>query len=267
MAEATPPLFDSHCHLTADAFASEVDAVLQRAREAGLVGIVTVASSGGDAARALEIAQAHADVWSTAGIHPHDVAAATPADFTLVADLLAEQRVVAVGETGLDYHYEHSPRATQRVCLDRHIALAARMKKPVVLHSREAESDTIAALQAAQSAGVSGVLHCFAGSRALLEAGLGAGWYVSFAGMVTFKRFADADLVQAVPAERLLIETDAPYLAPVPRRGRRNEPAFVTHTCAAIAAMRGVADGELARLVTRNARRFYGLQEGTAATT
>lgn len=264
--EAARPLFDSHCHLTADAFAGEVEAVLQRAREAGLVGIVTIASNASDAVRALEIARTQSDVWSTAGIHPHDAGAAAPGDFTTVADLLDQDRVIAVGETGLDYHYDHSPRAVQRACLDRHIALAASKNRPMVVHSREAESDTIAALQAAASAGVLGVLHCFAGGRALMEAGLAAGWYVSFAGLVTFKRFEDVDLVRAVPSERLLIETDAPYLAPVPRRGRRNEPAFVAYTCAAIAAMRGVRAGELADIVTRNARRFYGLQESTAAT-
>ena len=264
--DAARPLFDSHCHLTADAFAGEVDAVLQRAREAGLVGIVTIASHASDALRGLEIARAQSDVWCTAGIHPHDAGAASPAEFSTVADLLDEDRVVAVGETGLDYHYDHSPRAAQRASLDRHIAIAARKNRPIVMHSREAESDTIGALLAAGSAGVQGVLHCFAGSRALLEAGLEAGWYVSFAGLVTFKRFEDGDLVRAVPEDRLLIETDAPYLAPVPRRGRRNEPAFVTYTCKAIAALRGVGYGELARVVTRNARRFYGLQEGTAAT-
>jgi TatD DNase family protein len=265
--EAARPLFDSHCHLTADTFEGEVEVVLQRAREAGLVGIVTIASSASDAVRALEIARAHHDVWSTAGIHPHDVGAATPGDFTTVAELLDQDRVVAVGETGLDYHYDHSPRATQRACLDHHIALAASKQRPIVVHSREAEADTIAAVCAAGSAGVLGVLHCFAGSRDLLEAGLAVGWYVSFAGLVTFKRFEDADLVRAVPADRLLIETDAPYLAPVPRRGRRNEPAFAVYTCTAIAAMRGVAAGDLARTVTRNANRFYGLQQSTATTT
>lgn len=256
------PLFDTHCHLTAEAFADEAEAVLRRAREVGLVGIVTIASDAADAVRALELAHAHADVWATAGIHPHEAGAARPGDFSRIQELAAEPRVVAIGETGLDYHYDHSPRTVQRALLDRHIELAAGTGMPLVVHAREAEEDTIAALAAAQSAGARGVLHCFTGSARMLDAALGApGWLLSFGGMVTFKRFDGADLLRAVPDDRLLLETDAPYLAPVPLRGRRNEPAFLVHTCEAIARLRGVEPADLAATTTRNARRFYGLDE------
>ena len=263
--EVTPHLFDSHCHLTADAFAGEVDEVVRRAREAGLVGIVTIASDAADAERALEIAGRHDDIWCTAGIHPHEAAGARPDDLARIEGLAQEEHVVAIGETGLDYHYDHSPRAVQRALLDRHIALADATGHPLVIHSREADDDTAAAVRMAGSAGVRGVLHCFAGGRGLLEAALSEDWYVSLAGLVTFKRFEDADLVRAVPADRLLLETDAPYLAPVPRRGHRNEPAYITYTCAAVAAMREVTPASLAAHVTRNARRFYGLQEDAAS--
>ncbi len=258
-------LFDTHCHLTADAFAGETDAVLQRARESGLVGIVTIASDAADADAALRLATSHAFVWATAGIHPHEAAAGREADLDHIRALLQHDRVVAVGETGLDYHYDHSPRDTQRALLDSHIELAAASHKPLVFHSREAMDDTAAAVRAAATAGARGVLHCFTGDRNLLDAALAADWYVSFGGIVTFKRFDGADLVRAVPEDRLLLETDAPYLAPVPHRGHRNEPAFLTTTCAAVAAMRGSDSAALAAATTRNARRFYGLHEDAGA--
>lgn len=264
--DATVRLFDTHCHLTAPRFAGEVDAVLDRARATGLVGIVTIASDAADADLALALARAHPDVWCSAGIHPHEADAARTSDFAHIEALATEPRVVAIGETGLDYHYDHSPRAVQRALLDRHIDLAARSGKPLVIHSREADDDTMDVVRAAASAGARGVLHCFAGGPALLEAALDApGWYLSFGGMVTFRRYEGADLLRAVPSDRLLLETDAPYLAPVPFRGHRNEPALMIHTCATVAGLRGVAFDELADATTRNARRFYGLDEPVSA--
>jgi hypothetical protein len=170
-----------------------------------------------------------------------------------------------LGETGLDYHYDNSPRDVQRRLLDAHIDVAVETGLPLVLHSRSAEADTAAAVRAAATAGASGVLHCFSGSGALLDAALETGWYVSFAGLITFKRFEGADLLRAVPGDRLLIETDSPYLAPVPQRGRRNEPAFVAHTCAAAAALRGESPAELARSTMDNARRFLNILPDTLA--
>jgi TatD DNase family protein len=253
-------MFDSHCHLTDERFAPDLDGVLARAWEAGLTGIVTVASNAADADAALHLAARDPRIHATAGVHPHVAAAAGPRDLAHVRDLVQTDGIVAIGETGLDFHYDNSPRDVQRRVFEWHLALAAETGLPVVVHSRSADEDTAAMVSAAQ--GVTGVLHCFSGSPALLEAGLLAGWYVSFAGMVTFKRFDAADLLRAVPADRLLIETDSPYLAPVPMRGHRNEPAFVVQTCRAVAALRDEDAAACAAVTAANARRFYRLPEG-----
>jgi len=253
-------MFDSHCHLTDESFAGEVSAVLDRARAAGVRGVVTIASDAADARRALALAEQHVDVWASAGIHPHDAAAATAADLDEVKALLAHPRVVAVGETGLDYHYDHSPRAVQRERFAWHLELASQLGKPAVVHCREADADAVALIAAA--ANVPGILHCFSGGEQLLRAGLDADWYISFAGLVTFKRFEAVELLRAVPADRLLVETDSPYLAPVPHRGRRNEPSLLRHTCEVVARMRDTSLAELSAQVDRNARRCYGLPSG-----
>jgi TatD DNase family protein len=257
------PLFDSHCHLTAEAFAGDIETVLARAREAGLVGIVTVASHADDAEAALLLSREQPDVWCTAGVHPHEAAGGIE-QLPRIEHLAGEARVVAIGETGLDYHYDHSPRRVQRDLFEAQIELAARTGRPLIVHSRAAEADTIAAVRNAAGRGVRGVLHCFTGGRDLLDVALEIDWYVSYAGIVTFRRFDGADLVRAVPPDRLLIETDSPYLAPVPLRGRRNEPANVVHTCAALAGFRGVDPSELGRETTANARRFYRLGHAVA---
>ena len=250
-------LFDSHCHLTDDKF-DDLPDVLERARAAAVTRLVCISSDADDAARALEIAQMHPGIWCTAGVHPHAAASAKPADFDRIADLHEDDLVVAVGETGLDYFYDNSPRSVQRRLLEEHLQLAADLGKPVIVHSREADADTMAMIRSVEGE-VLGVLHCFAGSADLLETGIEAGWLVSFSGLVTFKNYEGADLVRTVPAEQLLVETDSPYLAPVPHRGKRNEPAFVREVALAVARMRGVEFEELAQLTTANAMRFYGL--------
>ena len=250
-------LFDSHCHLTDEKF-DDLPEVLKRAREGGVTRIVSIASDADDAVRALEIARAHPGIWCTAGVHPHAAARARKADFDQIAELHEEELVVAVGETGLDYFYDNSPRTVQRRLLEEHLQLADDLGKPVIIHSRDADEDTIDMIRSVEGE-VLGVLHCFAGSGDLLEAGLEAGWMVSFSGLVTFKNYEGADLVRAVPPEQLLIETDSPYLAPVPYRGKRNEPAFVRETAAVVARMRGAEAEEIARLTSANALRFYGL--------
>jgi len=252
-------MFDSHCHLTDQAFAGEVGAVVARARAAGVHGMVTIASAAADAERALGLAREYPDVWASAGIHPHVAAAATSADLVRVHQLAMDPGVVAVGETGLDYHYDNSPRALQRERFAWHLAVAQELGKPAVVHCREADEDTIQLINAHR--GAPGILHCFSGGERLLFAGLDAGWYISFAGPVTFKRFADAELLRMVPADRLLVETDSPYLAPVPYRGKRNEPALLPHTCAAVASWRNVSVAELGAQVAGNARACYGLPQ------
>jgi len=249
-------MFDTHCHLTDAAYAADLAAVLGRAREAGIRGIVTIASNADDAAHAERLAAAHPDVWWTAGTHPHEAERAAQ-DLDRVRELLGHDAVVAVGETGLDYHYDNSPRDSQRRSLDEHLKLAADSGLPIVVHSRSADDDTIAAIRSAT--GVVGVLHCFTGGSALFDTALGAGWYFSFGGMVTFRNWSGAELLRRVPPDRLLLETDGPYLAPVPYRGRRNEPAFMTCARDAVAAVRGVDGAELDRTTEANARRFYGL--------
>lgn len=250
--------FDSHCHLTDARFEGEAEAVAARAREAGVDRFVLIASDEEDAARALELART-LDAWSTAGIHPH-AAERTERGFPAVRDLLAEPDVVAVGETGLDYYYDNAPREAQRTSFQRHLELGAESGKPVVVHSREADDDTIAMIREAEGS-VTGVLHCFAGGPALFDAGVEAGWYVSFSGLVTFKSYGTRELVAETPSDRLLIETDAPYLAPVPHRGRRNEPAYVVEVARAVAALRDRPVEEIAALTRANAHAFYGLDD------
>ncbi len=222
--------------------------------------MVTVASNLEDARAAAYLAAVHATLWSTAGIHPHAVSEAADADLEAVRELAATHpEVVAIGETGLDYFYDHSPRELQRGWFEAHLRLAADLDLPVVIHTREAEEDTIAVLRNAPES-IRKVLHCFTGTMELLQVGLEVGCYVSFAGIITFSKFDGQDAVRAVPEDRLLAETDAPYLAPVPRRGKRNEPAFVTHVVAALADIRGVDVGAVAGATAENAERFYALR-------
>jgi len=257
------PFIDSHAHLASPAFDDDRDLVVGRAREAGAEAVVCIGESLAAARAAAELAARHPGfVYHTAGVHPHDAAA-----FDAVADAAgireqAARGAVAVGECGLDYHYDHSPRDAQRRAFDAQLALAAELRLPVVVHTREAEADTMAALRAAAGAGVRGVLHCFTGSPALAAAGLEAGWHVSFSGIVTFRKWDGDDVVRLVPADRLLAESDAPYLAPIPFRGKRNEPAWVAHTVARLALVRGTDPAALGAQVATNARDLFGLANG-----
>jgi TatD DNase family protein len=198
-------------------------------------------------------------VFATAGIHPHDAATFDASrDLPRLRELL-RQSAVAVGECGLDYHYDNSPREAQRAAFAAQIALADEMDKPVVVHTRDAEDDTRSMIRDAHASGVLGVLHCYTGSHALAEFALEAGWYISFSGIVTFNKWTDGDLLRLVPRDRLLVESDSPYLAPVPFRGKRNEPAWVAHTLSKVAATRGDNPLELGRATAANAQRLFGL--------
>ena len=250
-------LFDSHCHLTAEAFDDERPAVIQRAHDAGVTEIVTIASDPKDTESALEIAAGHDGVWCTAGLHPHEADHFGDETVERLRGLADSPEVVAIGEAGLDFHYDNAPRDEQRLCFEAQLHLAAELNLPIVVHSRDADRDTAELIS---STDARGVLHCFTAGLELLETGLEAGWMVSFSGIVTFKRFDGAELVRRVPDDRLLIETDSPYLAPVPHRGRRNEPAFLIATCEAVAAMRGQSPEAVAELTRRNAYSFYGLE-------
>jgi len=209
---------------------------------------------------AAEIAAANPGfVFATAGIHPHDAAGFDAArDVPRLRDLLRDS-AVAVGECGLDYHYDNSPRDLQRAAFSAQIALAAGVKKPLVVHTRDAEDDTRSMIREARTVGATGVLHCYTGSRSLAEFAIDAGWYISFSGIITFKKWSDDDLLRLVPENRLLVESDSPYLAPVPFRGKRNEPAWVAHTLAKLASTRDSDAEELGRMTAANAERLFGL--------
>jgi len=253
-------LFDSHLHLTDEAFADDLAETLARARAAGVCELVTVASSLADARAALRLARSEAGMWCSAGVHPHEASAWDAGARAELEELLGEPAVVAVGEVGLDYHYDHAPRAVQRQAFAEQLELAASAAMPVIVHTRDADADTRRFIDEFRGR-VRGVLHCFTGGRELLEAALEAGWFISFSGLVTFRKFAGVEEVRAVPETRILIETDSPYLAPVPRRGRRNEPSFLPHTCEALAALRGVGAEAMAASSRANARALYGLTE------
>lgn len=258
-------LTDSHCHLSDGAFDGDRRAALDRARAAGATRIVSVASDPDDGLAALDLARAHDAVRCTTGVHPHAVsesgagvadAGEAAAVLDAIREAAADPLCVAIGETGLDYHYDNAPRDVQRRSFRRHARIAEETELPLVVHSRDAEEDTAAAVR--ECAGtVAGVLHCFTGPTALMEAALEAGWLVSFTGTVTFGWF-DAGLVRAVPAGRYMIETDSPYLAPVPRRGRRNEPAFVLHVAQAVARIRDESLETVAKDTWDAASRFFG---------
>ena len=247
-------MIDTHAHL--DALDDDPADVIARAAAVGVERIHTVGTTPAGCRRALELADAHEGVFAILGIHPHEAGGATDADVAEVRGLLAHPKAVAVGETGLDWFRDYAPRDAQRRLFDRMLGLAAELRKPAVIHTRAADADTAAVL-----AGFDGrvVLHCFS-SPHLLEPARERGWYVSFAGNVTFPKAVDLRLAApAAAADRILAETDCPYLAPQPVRGRRNEPAYVVHTLAALAQARGDEPRELERLIEANASDCFGL--------
>ncbi len=257
------PLIDSHCHLDYVETDEGRRAVIARGRTAGVAGFVTIGvGRGADGARdAVALAGSEPDVWATAGVHPHDAGACTDAIVDAMVAYAAHPRVVAVGEIGLDYHYDLSPRERQREVFRRFIALAREARKPIVVHTREAAADTLAILREEGARDVGGVIHCFSEDADFARAALDLDFDISMSGIVTFKK---AEAVRAaakvIPADRLMIETDAPYLAPVPMRGKTNEPSFLVHTAKQLAALRGVDEETVGAGTTETARRRFGLR-------
>jgi TatD DNase family protein len=244
-------VIDTHAHL--DACAEPADVLVARALEAGVTRIVSIGTHEPSWRATIDIAERHDGVSVALGIHPHEAA---DGDVSALHDALAHPKAVAVGETGLDFYRDHAPRDAQRRMFEAQLELAGELRKPVIIHTRAADEDTLAGL-----AGFPGtvVLHCFS-SLPLLEPALERGWYISFAGNVTYKNAHDLrSAAYAVPADRLLVETDSPYLAPVPRRGRPNEPANVVHTVAALAQARNADADELTAQIDANATRCFGL--------
>lgn len=255
-------LFDSHCHLTDERFREDVEQVVANAAAAGVLRMVTVSSTPDDSEQAIALASRFDNVWATAGVHPHSVAEVGRDAISRVAGLADDDKVVAIGETGLDYYYENAPRPLQRQALRRHVELAADLALPLVIHCRDADEDMVSLLREIEGE-VFGVLHCFDGTSELLDAGIEAGWMISFSGLVTFKKYEGEGLVRAVPPDQLMIETDSPYLAPMPHRGKRNEPAYVLRVAETLARLRGEPLADVAAATFRNTSRFYGLPQIT----
>ncbi len=252
-------LFDSHAHVDGPQFDGDRAEVLARARAAGVTRMITVGTGRTleEIGRAAAMAEREPDVWATAGVHPHDAALVTESWWPVLEELCRRPRVVAVGETGLDYHYDHSPRERQLEIFRAQVELARAVDKPVVCHVRDAHEDTLAVLSAG---GVPGVIHCFTGGPADARAYAALGLCVSFSGIVTFKTAeAIREAVKEVPLGQILIETDCPYLAPVPLRGKRNEPSFLVHTAEVVARAAGVPVEELAAASSANASRLFRL--------
>lgn len=250
-------LVDTHCHLGDAAFDEDRADVVARARATGIAHTVIVADSPDATDRARAVA-ATTGWWATAGVHPHEARGWNPPVRTRITDALADPTVVAVGETGLDYHYDHSPRPDQRRAFEDQLELGARHGLPVVVHARSADDDMTAMLRGLEPGHPVVILHSFSAGAAVLEAGLTIGAYFSFSGMITFRNWHGHDAVGRCPADRLLIETDAPYLAPEPHRGHRNEPAFVRQVADRLAELRGVPAADIDHLTTMNAMRCFG---------
>ncbi len=247
---------DTHTHIHGPEFDTDRDLALDRARSAGVEVCVAVGTDITDSQRAVELAGKHPDVFAAVGVHPHEAAKVTTADLDGLAGLAASDRVVAWGETGLDYYYEHSPKDVQRERFAEQITLAVRVDLPLIIHTRDAWDDTFRILDEHPHHG--GVFHCFTGEREHAEAAISRGFFVSFSGIITFNKAQALQTVAThVPLDRVLIETDCPFLAPVPNRGRRNEPAFVALVAQKLAELRGVPVEEIARRSRENARRCF----------
>ena len=257
-------MIDSHGHLADEAFSEDIDAVIQRAREAGVQGVLCVVdvSDPDEAVRADAVAQRWDAVRTTAGVHPHrsgPFAGRASAGVDLVeARIASDPRMRAIGEVGLDYHYDFAPRDVQRSVFAAQVALARDRGYPLVIHTREADDDTMAILEQDGAGRVRGVFHCFSGDSGLARRALRLGFHLSFSGILTFPRSAAVrDAAAIVPLDRLLVETDCPYLAPVPHRGRRNEPAWVAETLQCLANIHGVDPGQLAAATSENYRILF----------
>jgi TatD DNase family protein len=252
---ASGPFFDNHCHLENERIPGGTAVALDRARAAGVAGFITVGCDVGDSQRCIDIAADHADVWATVGVHPHEASGGIDG----LEALIGRPRVVAVGECGLDYHYDHSPRDSQRTVFAAQIALAHQYNLPLVIHSRSAWDDTFDILRAEGTPSRT-IFHCFTGGPEEARKCLDLGTFLSFSGIVTFPSAKDLqEAAKLCPADRILAETDSPFLAPIPHRGKPNEPAFVGHVVQALAVLRDDTTAELAKRTFANTFVAFGL--------
>jgi len=255
-------LIDSHCHLDSDIWNDELADVIERAEQAGINTMITIGSddSVAYAKRAVALAQERENIFATVGIHPHNASSCDATVFEAIATLAQDPKVVGVGETGLDYHYDLSPRDSQKAVFRRFISLAKTLDKALVIHVRDAFEDCVQIMKEEDISDCRTIIHCFTGSNADAKAFLELGCWISIPGIVTFKNAGDIpNVATTVPEHKLLIETDCPYLAPVPHRGKRNEPSYLVHTAEFIADLRGMTVAELATLTQANTRSVYRL--------
>lgn len=259
-------LVDSHCHLDDRQFSEDLAVVLDRSLQAGVDRMMAIGTGDGppDLEPAIRLAESYPFIYATVGVHPHDAAKTTPATLDRLQVLLDHPKVLAIGEIGLDFHYDFSPRDVQRSVFVKQMEMAASAGKPVVIHTREAWDDTLSIL-AGHPIAQGGIMHCFTGGPEQARQALELGFYLSFGGVVTFPKAQQVrEAALLTPEDRLLVETDAPYLAPVPNRGKRNEPAFLVHTVRKLAELRGTAPEYLAKVTTANFERLC-LRRGTAS--
>lgn len=254
-----PLLVDSHCHLDFPEFASELPEVVARAQANGVGVMQTICTHITKFPQVLAVAERFPNVYASVGIHPHQVEEEPKVTAAEIIALTHNPKVIGIGETGLDYYYEHSPRELQKISFRTHIEASRKTGLPLIVHTREADDDTINILYEEQKLGTfPGLIHCFSSSRQLAEKSVEFGFYISLSGILTFKKAEDLRaIVKDLPLERLIVETDSPYLAPLPHRGKRNEPAFTRHTAECLAQLKGISLDEVARITTENFSRLF----------
>lgn len=255
-------LFDSHAHLDSERFEGERDAIIERAKAAGLSLIMNPGADYASSVRAVELSETYDMVYAAVGIHPHDADSVDDRMLSLIKALAKNKKVMAIGEIGLDYHYDHSPRDVQQKVFIDQIRLAKSLKLPIIIHDREANDDMMRILKEEEAFETGVVLHCFSGSAELARQYIKLGAYISIAGPLTFKNNRKTiEVVEVVPLDRLFVETDSPFLTPVPYRGKRNEPAYVEHVADKIAEIKGLTYREVVEATKENACRFFGIKE------
>lgn len=256
-------LIDTHAHLDHERFKDDVDQVIERAKLAKVQSIVTVGADLASSRQAVEFAKRYPDVIATVGVHPHDADSVSDSILHEITMLAEDEGVVAIGEIGLDYHYDFSPRDAQRRVFAIQISLARELGLPIVVHVREAYPDVMSILKSERAEEVGGIIHCFSGDREVAKDCLDMGFYISVGGILTFANSqALREIIRGLPMDRILLETDAPYLTPVPYRGKRNEPAYVVHVAEALANLKGITFCEVAEATTLNACKLFGLRKG-----
>ena len=254
-------LIDSHCHIDDARYDADREAMIERARAAGIGHFVTIGCDLATSRAAVALAQQHPFISATVGVHPHEVKHIADGWYDELRALAKSKGVVAYGEIGLDYHYDHSPRDVQRARFREQVRLACELKLPIVIHTREAQEDTITILKEEKAGDIGGVFHCFSGDTWLAKDALDLGFYLSFSGVVTFQNATMLrDIVKTVPLDRILVETDAPYLTPAPNRGKRNEPAFVRHVADKIAELHGLSVQAVEDATTQNTKRLFKIK-------